>query len=126
MSLLPGYFGMGKKEKALENTDSKLKKKKKSVPVRGLFPAAVLHGRQTAHPKPLWISKGKSKILLTKDILGFRVFCLNFVLRKMWGFQRDLFCLLSGMMPMGYGDALAHSWFRAEPFLVGTRETGMK
>lgn len=125
MSLLPGYFGLGKKEKALENTDSKFKTNQ-SVPVRGLFPVVVLHVRQTAHPKPLWISKGKSKIFLTKDILGFRVFCLNFVLRKMWGFQQGLLCLLNGMMPMGSGDAFAHSWFRAEPFIVGTRGTGMK
>lgn len=46
-----------------------IKKKKKSVQVRGLFPVAVLPLRQTAHPKPLWTSKGKSKIFLTKDFL---------------------------------------------------------
>lgn len=95
------------------------KKKKKSVQVR--FPVAVLPVRQTAHPNPLWTSKGKSKIFLTKDFLGFRVFCLNFILRKMWIFLQDFLHLLSGMMPMA-----PSLLFRAEPFLVGTRGTGIK
>lgn len=45
MSLLPGYFGLGKKEKVLENMNSKFKiKKNYSVQVRGLFPVVVQHG----------------------------------------------------------------------------------
>lgn len=60
MSLLPGYFGLGKKEKALENMDSKLKKTTKSVQVRGLFPIAVLSVRQSAHPFGLPRVRAKS------------------------------------------------------------------
>lgn len=99
-----------------------IKKKKKPVQVRGLFPVAVLPLRQTAHPKPLWTSKGKSKIFLTKDFLWFRIFCLNLILRTIWIFLQDFLRLLSGMIPM----RPVHCWFRAEPFLVGTRQIAMK
>lgn len=115
MSLLPGYFGLGKKEKALENMDSKLKKPHKISAGEG--PVSYCSSICETKCSSLWTSKGKSKIFLTKDILGFRVFCLSFILRKMRIFQQDFLCLLRGMEPMGPD----HSWLRAEPFLVGIR-----
>lgn len=85
MSLLPGYFGMGKKEKALENTDSKLKKKKISA---GKGPVSCCSSTCEANcssQTPLDF-QGQEQNLPDKRYSGIQSFLLEFHSEKNVGF----------------------------------------